>query len=163
MEPLPSPPVTQPTPIPTDHPMAAITYGFQHLSNWPISFGIIKLSGYSDQTSHCCMYNLEITRTASILAHFGYAVYGFNSGHFVSTISNCGMPFCIVLACDPYSNGRSLFQSMTACTHVLDSALALLFCIRSSGITSKLTGYLIHSHRYATSKPTKHFGIFKTR
>jgi hypothetical protein len=97
-EPLPPLPVTQLTSIPTDHPAAAITCGFQHLSNWPISFGIIKPCGYSDQTSHHCLYDSEITRTASMLAHFDWAVYGFNSGNFVSTISNHGMPFRIVLA-----------------------------------------------------------------
>ncbi len=92
-----------------------------------------------------------------MLAHFDWAAYGFNSRHFVPAISNQGMPFCIVLACDPYSNGRSLFRSMTAYTHILDSALALLNCIRSLGITSKLTSYLIPSHRYITSESTKHF------
>jgi len=97
-EPLPPLPATQPTPIPTDHPMAAVTCDFQHLSNWLISFGIIKPSRYSNQTSYLCLYNSEITRTASMLAHFDWAVYGFNSGHFVSAISNHGMPICIVLA-----------------------------------------------------------------
>jgi hypothetical protein len=162
-EPLPPLPVTQPTPIPTDHPTATVTCGFQHLSNWLISFGIIKPSGHSDQTSHHCLYNSEIIRTASMLAHFDWAVYGFNSGYFVSAISDRGMPFHIIVAYDPYSNRRSLFQSITTCTHVLDGALALLDCITSSGITSKLIGYLIHSHRYNTSKPTKRFGDIQSQ
>jgi hypothetical protein len=46
---------------------------------------------------------------------------------------------------------------MTTCTHGLAGASALLNCVRSLGITSKLTGYLIHSHRYTSSEPTKHF------
>jgi hypothetical protein len=79
---LPPLPATQPTPIPTDHPMAAVTCDFQHLSNWLISFGIIKPSRYSNQTSYLCLYNSEVTRTASMLAHFDWAVYGFNRGHF---------------------------------------------------------------------------------
>ncbi len=46
---------------------------------------------------------------------------------------------------------------MTPCTNVIDGALPLLDHIWSLGITSKLAGYLIHSHRYTSTKPTKHF------
>jgi len=67
------------------------------------------------------------------------------------------MPFRIVLACDPYSNGRVLFRSMTTCTHIFDGASALLDHVRSSGINSKITGYLIHSHRYSGSDTTSRF------
>ncbi len=67
------------------------------------------------------------------------------------------MPFHVVLACHPYSNGRALFWSMTLCKHVLNGALLLLDHIWCSGITSKLTGYIIHSQRQSSTEPTKRF------
>jgi hypothetical protein len=56
-----------------------------------------------------CLYNLDITRAASMLAHFDWAVYGFNSGHIFSTIREHTLPFTVILACNPYVNGCSLF------------------------------------------------------
>jgi hypothetical protein len=92
-----------------------------------------------------------------MLAHFDWAIYGFNSGHFLLTIKEHGYPFHVVLACDPFVNGRALFWELTLCFHIHSSAASLLDHIQASGITSKLTGYLIHSHCYYSSKPTKRF------
>ncbi len=84
-------------------------------------------------------------------------MYGFNDGHFSSTITELGMPFNIVLACNPYVNGRALFKEINLCPTILSSAPALLDHISASGITAPLTGYLIHSHRYTSLKPTHRF------
>ena len=86
------------------------------------------------------LYNLDVTVAASILSKFDWAVYGFNNGHFSSTVTELGMPFCVVLACDPYKNGRALFKEVSSCPTILSSAPALLDHIRASGVTSPMTG-----------------------
>jgi hypothetical protein len=40
-------------------------------------------------------------------------VYGFNSGHFISSIWSLGLPFNITLSADPFVNGRSLFTEFS--------------------------------------------------
>ena len=67
------------------------------------------------------------------------------------------MPFRVVLACNLYSNGRALFWSMTLCKHVLDGVSLVLDHIWCSGITSKLTGYIIHLQQQSSTEPTKQF------
>jgi len=130
--------------------------GSQHLANWPISFGF-SASPLGPDLPVKLFYNSDLSTTASLLLHFDWAVYGFNSGHFVHTICNRGVPFCIVMAADPFSNGRALLQELTTCPTILSGAPALLDHIRGSGLTSKLTGYLIHSHCYQGSEPTRKF------
>ena len=102
-------------------------------------------------------YNSDLSTTAGLLSHFDWAVYGFNSGHFVHTIRDPGLPFRIVLAAAPFSNGRALLQELTMCPTILSGAPALLDHICGLGLTSKLTGYLIHLHRYQGSEPTRMF------
>jgi hypothetical protein len=92
-----------------------------------------------------------------MLAKFDWAIYGFNSGHMLSTMRDCGFPSNVVLACNPFVHGRSLFRELSDCQIITDSASAMLDHIRSSGITSQLMGYTIHSHRYVSSKPTSRF------
>jgi hypothetical protein len=103
------------------------------------------------------LYNSDVTIAASILSKFDWAVYGFNDGHFSSTITDLGMPFCVVLACNPYANGQALFKEVSLCPTILSSAPALLDHIRASGVTSPMTGYVIHSHRYTSTEPTHRF------
>jgi len=153
---LPPLPTTQPSPQPEDNPQP-VTCGVQHLATWPICFGLDPTCADSNSQQPRALYNSDITRTASMIAHFDWAIHGFNSGHFLTTISEKGMPFRIVLACDPYSNGRALFRSMTPCTHIFDGASALLDHVQSSGINLKLTGYPIHSYRYSGSDTTSRF------
>jgi hypothetical protein len=38
-----------------------------------------------------------------LFAHFDWAVYGFNSGHFMHTIRDHGLPFHIVLVANPFA------------------------------------------------------------
>jgi hypothetical protein len=145
-----------PLPIPP-YCCLQITCSLQHPSTWPVSFSQVGPGDCCDLGSSQCLYNSELTWTANMLTHFDWAIYGFNSRHFVSVISKRGMLFCVVLACDPYSNRRTLFWSMTLCKHILDGASLLLDRIRHSGIMSKLTGYIIHSQRQSSTEPTKQF------
>lgn len=91
------------------------------------------------------------------LSSFQWAVYSFNSGHFISSIKLRSLPFTIALACDPSAIGRSLFHDMTKCQHVMPSAASLLDHIRSSGIRTTIDGYLIHSHRFTEQSQSKQF------
>ncbi len=103
------------------------------------------------------LYNSDVTVAASILSKFDWAVYGFNDGHFSSMITDLGMPFCVVLACNPYTNGQALFKEVSLCPNILSSAPALLDHIRASGVTSLMTGYVIHLHGYTSTEPTHRF------
>ncbi len=59
--------------------LAAITTtGLQHLSNWPVTFETAAPANAICNVMPCCLYNLDITSAASMLAHFDWAVYSFN-------------------------------------------------------------------------------------
>jgi hypothetical protein len=83
--------------------------GMQYLSNWPASFGNFSLGPTTTPSSVCSLYNSDLTAATWSLSHFDWAVYGFNSGHFISSIHSLGLLFAIVLASDDYAHGRSLF------------------------------------------------------
>jgi hypothetical protein len=89
--------------------------------------------------------------------HFLWAIYGFNLGHFLSTVSKRNLPFQVMLACNPYESNRSLFHEFVGCPLVLPSATALLNHIRGLGDQGLIDGYLIHSHRYQNSEPAMAF------
>jgi len=72
-------------------------------------------------------------------------------------VTELGMPFCVVLACDPNANGRALFKEVCSCPTILSGAPVLLNHICASGITSPMMGYLIHSHRYISTELTHRF------
>jgi len=80
--------------------------GLQHLATWPVTFGMQAPSTSADSR---CLYNSDLTLAAGMLARYDWAVYGFNSGHFLSLIRDLGLPFNVVLACDPFANGQALF------------------------------------------------------
>jgi hypothetical protein len=141
-------------------PTAALStpVGPQHLATWPVQFGATAAENLARPSiSTQSLYNSDLTRAASMLAKFDWAIYGFNSGHMLSTMRDRGFPFNVVLACDPFVHGRALFRKLLDCQIISDSASAMLDHIRSSGITSQLMGYTIHSHRYVSSEPTSRF------
>ncbi len=155
-------------PLPTSQPPATNATddsdrcSFQHLLIWPVSFGTTRPDSFIVNTSSQCLYNLDIKCAASMLTQFDWAVYGFNSGYLFSTIREHVLPFNVVLACDPYVNGHSLFCAIATCPTILSSVGALLNHICGLGVTSKLTGYLTHSHRYiAAASLRKTFGTFR--
>jgi hypothetical protein len=83
--------------------------GMQYLSNWPISFGNFPLGSMVTPSSVHSLYNSDLTAAAWSLSRFDWAVHGFNSGHFISSICSLGLPFAIVLASDDYVHSPSLF------------------------------------------------------
>jgi hypothetical protein len=75
--------------------------GMQYISTWPISFG--EYSSESTpiiSTTICSLYNSDLTAAAQSLSCFDWVAYGFNSGHFISSIHSLGLPFAIILASD---------------------------------------------------------------
>ena len=103
------------------------------------------------------LYNSEFPALAYQAMNFSWAVYGFNSGHFLLTISKWNLSFSVVLACNPFEYSRALFHKFSACPTVLPSTGALLDHIRASGKQVPLDGYLIHSHCYQTNEPATVF------
>ncbi len=94
-------------------PTKEVTVGMQHLANWPVLFGTAALRAAGSNTSALSLYNSDLTRAVEMLAHFDWAIYGFNSGHFWSTIRKCGLPFRVVLACNPFVHGQALLREVS--------------------------------------------------
>jgi hypothetical protein len=92
-----------------------------------------------------------------MLAHFNWVIYSFNSGLFLSTISKSSLPFKVVLAFNPFVHDCALFSKLSECKLIMNSAPEMLDHIWGSGITSKLAGYIIHSHRYTSTESTSRF------
>jgi hypothetical protein len=88
-----------------------ITPGSQHLANWPVSFGFSILPTDSDHPVQS-LYNSNMSTTAGLLTHFDWSVYEFNSGHFVHTIHNRGLPFRIVLAANPLPTAAPYLKNL---------------------------------------------------
>jgi len=110
--------------------------GSQHLANKPVAFGSVQHPCLPIRWDKRCLYNSYHTLAAKAIAHFYWAVYGFNSGHFISSIWSLCLPFNITISADPFVNGRSLFTEFsTTPSPILSGASALLHLVRSSGIT----------------------------
>jgi hypothetical protein len=86
-----------------------------------------------------------------------WAVYSFSNGHFSSSIKSHGLPFTICLACDTSKAGRSLFNEFAPKATVSSSGNDLLNHIHASEQQSVISGYLINSYRFQTSKITSLF------
>jgi hypothetical protein len=131
--------------------------GDTSLCNRLLQFG--TLTSGNDKGSVPALYNSEIPALTYQSTHFTWAVYGFNSGCFPTTISKWNLPFWVFLACgDPYETNQALFQEFVpSYPPVLPSAASLLDHICGSGDQWLINRYLIHSHCYQTSEPTSAF------
>ena len=94
------------------------------------------------------LYNNDTPLLASELSSFAWAIYGFNSGHFVSSLLASSVASEVVLAVDTRLSGQALFKEFTNCPVILDSAIKLLERINLSTATTTIHGYLIHAHRF---------------
>jgi len=106
-------------------------------SNHPIKFGAFPSTvPNAMEMDSRKPYNSEYPVFAFRASHFVWAIYSFNSGHFASTISKQNLPFLVLLLCDPFAYGCTLFKEFTQCPIILPSATTLLDHIRESGIQS---------------------------
>jgi hypothetical protein len=95
--------------------------GLHHLAIWIVSFGLNpgNPSFTVDPTVRArTLYNSEPTSAAGLLSRYDWAIYGFNSGHFLSTICEMNLPFNVVLVCNPFVNG-ALFSGVYVLPHNL--------------------------------------------
>jgi hypothetical protein len=130
-----------------------------HLANIPVVFGVFD--DVTPASTHAALNN-DIPAIAQRVLQFSWAIYSFGGGHFLSTISLRGIPFRVALACDIYEFGRALFKEFLHCPHVFGSGNDLLHHIRSSGDSSQIHGYLIHSPRFKDSNTTLTFRQVQT-
>jgi hypothetical protein len=93
--------------------------GLQHLLSVLVRFGYSPALLVSHTSPARLLYNSEITLTASTLAKFDWAIYGCNSSHFASTIHSHSMRFNIILACNAFANGPTLFKEVCLCPTTL--------------------------------------------
>jgi hypothetical protein len=125
-----------------------------HLSNIPVRFG--DLGRVTPSTSHSLDNDKFLCYALQVL-QFSWVVYSFQGGHLVSTIQSRNLPFHVKMACDPFELGRSLFQEFTSCCQVFGTANDMLNHIWSSGDTSIIHGYMVHSPCFQTSDTTTKF------
>jgi hypothetical protein len=128
--------------------------GLCHLSNIPITFD--NLGRVTPSTSHS-LNNDKFPCYSLQVLQFSWAVYSFQGRHLASTIQSCNLTFHGKLAWDPFELGRFLFQEFMSCRQVFGTANDMLNHIRSSGDTSIIHGYMIHSPRFQTSNTTTKF------
>jgi hypothetical protein len=133
--------------------------GHTHLSNVPVRFGDLSSSttNTSRSASALTLLNNEFARFARETMNFDWAVYSFSNGHFTSTIESRNQPFTIRPACNSTEQGRSLFHEFADSATVFSSGNNLLNHIRALGDQSVISGYLINSYRFQTSKVTSLF------
>jgi hypothetical protein len=84
--------------------------GNTSLCNWPLQFG--TLTSGNKKGSVCALYNSKFPTLAYQSTHFAWVVYGFNSGHFPSTISKQNLLFWIILVVIPMRPTAHSFRSL---------------------------------------------------
>ena len=70
------------------------------------------------------LYNHHISVCVANLVAYSFAMYGFNSGHFVG--ASTALPIQVALAADTRPCDRAMFKKYTSCPRVCDSAISLL-------------------------------------
>ena len=133
------------------------SYGHCLLGCSPVTFGTFDVSTNNPCRSSSPKYGSFPTAAAAQITRFEWGVYGFSNGHFVSLISTSNLPFAIVLAADPFLQGRSLFKEFTGCCRILPDVKELYDRIQFSGMSSVLHSYMIHSHHLLPGNSTKKF------
>jgi hypothetical protein len=87
--------------------------GLTHLSHVSVRFGDFDTVTPAD--AHVST-NHKILSLAQQILQFSWAVYSFDGGHFVSTISSHNLPFCLKIACNQYESSRALFLTPPPCS-----------------------------------------------
>jgi hypothetical protein len=131
--------------------LAFVKTGSQHLANWPVAFGSVQHPCLPRHWDKRCLYNSDLTFAAKLIAHFDWAVYGFNSGHFISLIWSLGLPFNITLCANPFVNGCSLFTEFNTTPSP----------ILSGDLLSFTTCNLLESHQFSWATSSIPTGILK--
>ena len=104
---------------------------------------------------HVTLHNHNIYVCAASLVAYSFAVYGFNSGHFVGT--STALPIQVAVSADTHHCGRAMFKKYTSCPKVCDSASILLQNIVRSKAKTTIHCYCIHTHRFLKQETEKTF------
>ncbi len=122
--------------------------GSQHLANWPVVFGH---SVQPPPSTGRCLYNSELTHTAKSIAQFDWAVYGFNSGHFISLLGLLVFPSTSHSV--PTLLSMDALSSLNSTPPHLQSYLGHLL--------SFTTCNLLESHQFSWATSSIHTGILQ--
>ncbi len=133
--------------------------GLCRLAQVPVCFGDFKNVMPSDAHGPS---NHKIPAYAIRVLCFNWDIYSFGGGHFASTITSRNHPFNVTLTCDNYKHGHALFCKFLPCPHLFSSGNKMLHHIHTSGDTSQVHGYLIHSLQFWDSEMTSTFWQLQT-
>ena len=103
------------------------------------------------------MYHHRTTVLAAEATLYTFAIYGFNSGHFISRNSSQPVSFDVALAADTRQCGRAMFKQFTRSPLIANSASDLLRAVTASKATSTVNTYVIHTHRFLFGTTEKNF------
>ncbi len=78
------------------------------LQTVPILTGIVPKENRPSYSKP--LYHSYATALAASVASYSIAVYGFNSGHFISRSNSSCMPFEVIIAADTRQCGRAMFK-----------------------------------------------------
>ena len=92
--------------------------------------------------------NNNIPSLASETIRSAWAIYGFNSGHFISTLASTNMGIDIVLCADPLPTGRAMFKQFTSSPVIETSTDGLVKYLSSINNRCQIHGYFFHSHEF---------------
>ena len=109
----------------------------------------------SVSSRHTPLHNHHISVCAANLVAYSFAMYGFNSGHFVG--ASTALPIQVAVAADTHPCGRAMFKKYTSCPKVCDSASGLLQSVASSKAKTTIHCYCIHAHMFLKKETEKAF------
>jgi len=108
-----------------------------------------------DRMTHTPFHQHHITVMATELISYSFAVYGFNSGHFLQL--NHRAPFDVILAADTRPYDSALFKPFTWCPSISNSVDELLKRIHSCSNSSTIHELFIHAHRFREHRTKQTF------
>ena len=111
--------------------------------------------GDSMSSRHVPLHDRNISLCAASLVAYSFAMYGFNSDHFVR--ASAALPSQVRVAADTLPCGRAMFKKYTSCPKVCDSASGLLQSVASSKAKTTIHCYCIHAHMFLKKETEKAF------
>ena len=120
----------------------------------PVRTGLLPEDS-SVSSRHTPLHTHHISVCAANIVAYSFAMYGFNSGHFVGV--STALPVQVAVTANMRPCGRVMFKKYTSCSGICDSASSLLQSVASSKAKITIHCYCIHAHRFLKQETEKAF------